>query len=80
LLRNLGEAVQALGDRHGAAARRAAQHVRSYLTASYVPPPILPMPSTPIPTAAELVNAASRLRPQARGVEEDRDQRWHVDA
>jgi transposase len=27
LLRNLGEAVQALGDRHNAAVRRAAQHV-----------------------------------------------------
>ena len=66
LLRNLGEAVQALGDRHGAAARRAAQHVKSYLTASYVPPPISPMPSTPIPTAAQSASAASRLRRQAR--------------
>ena len=32
LLRNLGEAIQALGDRHNAAVRRAAQHVRSHLS------------------------------------------------
>ena len=32
LLRNLGEAVQALGDRHSAAIRRAAQHVKAHLT------------------------------------------------
>jgi transposase len=66
LLRNLGEAVQALGDRHNAAARRAVQHVRLYLTATHVPPTILPAPSTPAPTTAQLASAASRLRRQAR--------------
>jgi transposase len=66
LLRNLGEAVQALGDRHSAAARRAAQHVRSHLAAAYVPAAASAVPSTPIPTAAQLASAASRLRRQAR--------------
>jgi transposase len=66
LLRNLGEAVQALGDRHSAAARRAAQHVQSHLTTTHMPPARLPMPSAPVPTAAQLVSGASRLRRQAR--------------
>jgi transposase len=66
LLRNLGEAVQALGDRHNAAARRAAQHVRSHLAVTYVPAAASAMPSTPIPTAGQLASASSRLRRQAR--------------
>jgi transposase len=65
LLRNLGEAVQALGDRHSAAARRAAQHVRSHLTAAYVPAIIAPTPSS-IPTIAQQASAASRVRRQQR--------------
>lgn len=47
LLRNLGEAVQALGDRHNAAVRRAAQHVRAHLAEaerSSAPPPLPPAP------------------------------------
>ncbi len=67
LLRNLGEAVQTLGDRHNAAARRAAQHVRAHLTATQAPG----LPSTvqalpPALTAAQQARAASRARRQAR--------------
>lgn len=66
LLRNLGEAVQALGARHNGAARRAAQHVRSHLTAAHVPVAGLAESSTAVPTAAQEANAASRMRRQAR--------------
>ena len=68
LLRNLGEAVQALGDRHAAAVRRAAQHVRSHLAASLVPAAAdaEPKPAAPGPTAAQQASAASRERRQAR--------------
>ncbi len=68
LLRNLGEAVQALGDRHAAAVRRAAQHVRSHLAASLVPAAAdaEPEPVAPGPTAAQQASAASRERRQAR--------------
>jgi transposase len=65
LLRNLGDAVQALGDRHNAAARRAAQHVQWYLTGTYVPPVVVPGPSAPPLNTAQLASAASRLRRQA---------------
>ena len=67
LLRNLGEAFQALGDRHNAAARRAAQHVRAHLTASQTPvmaeresikPPSL--------VAVQQASAMSRARCEAR--------------
>ena len=66
LLRNLGDAVQALGDRHNAAARRAAQHVQSHLTATTVPPAIIATPSAPSQNASQQASAASRLRRQAR--------------
>jgi transposase len=57
LLRNLGDAVKAVTDQHGAAATRAAHHVRAQLlaTTAHVPavssPPPLPSP-LPTPTAA----------------------------
>jgi transposase len=66
LLRNLGEAVQALGDRHNAAVRRAAQHVRSHLSATYVPAVVSVAPSAPTPTAAQQASAVSRARREAR--------------
>ncbi len=66
LLRNLGDAVQALTDRHSAAAGRAADAVRAHLlstTSSPLPPP----PSAePPPTAAQRASEASRVRRQAR--------------
>ena len=66
LLRNLGEAVQALGDRHSAAARRAAQHVRAYLTASAIPT-VLPETSSATPLiAAQQRSLASRLHREVR--------------
>ncbi|MGI4800657.1 MAG: ISL3 family transposase [Janthinobacterium lividum] len=66
LLRNLGEAVQALGNRHAAAARRAAQHVRSHLAAASVPAVADMGLPIPIPTAAQLASAASKEHRQAR--------------
>ena len=66
LLRNLGEAVQALGNRHAAAARRAAQHVRSHLAAALAPVVVDLEPPSPAPTAAQLASAASREHRQAR--------------
>jgi transposase len=66
LLRNLGEAVQALADRHVAAAGRAAQHVRAYLRTSVAASPAVPKFATSKPTAAELASAASRARRQSR--------------
>ncbi len=66
LLRNLGEAVQALGDRHAAAARRAAQHVHSHLAAIPLPPPVSATVPVPTPTTAQQASAVSRERRQAR--------------
>ena len=66
LLRNLGEAVQALGNRHAAAARRAAQHVRSHLPAASVPVVTSTVPSSPVLTATQLTSIASREYRQAR--------------
>ena len=66
LLRNLGEAVQALGDRHNAAVRRAAQHVRSRLSATYVPAVASLAPSASTPTAAQQASAVSRARRETR--------------
>ncbi len=65
LLRNLGDAVQALTDRHSAAAARAAQHVTEHLRVSV---PALPEPTTvdPKPTMAQRVSAASQARRQSR--------------
>nr|WP_284948287.1 ISL3 family transposase [Acidisoma sp. PAMC 29798] len=66
LLRNLGEAVQALGNRHNAAARRAAQHVRSYLEATQVRIAASVTLTMPSPTAAQQASALSRARREAR--------------
>jgi transposase len=66
LLRNLGEAVQALGDRHSAAIRRAAQHVRAHITEiqlSSAPPPL---PPASRPTQGQHASAVSRDRRQSR--------------
>ena len=65
-MRNLGEAVQALGNRHAAAARRAVQHVRSHLAA--VPVPVITSTEafSPVPTATQLASVASRENRQAR--------------
>jgi transposase len=66
LLRNLGDAVQALGDRHNVAARRAALDVRAHLSATkaLVTAPLAL--SIPAPTAAQKASAASRARRQLR--------------
>ena len=66
LLRNLGEAVQALGDRHHAAVRRAAQQVRAHLAEverSSAPPPL---PPAPPPTQVQQASVAARERRQLR--------------
>lgn len=66
LLRNLGEAVQALGDRHHAAVRRAAQNVRAHLAEvgrSTSPPPL---PPAPPPTQVQQASVAARGRRQLR--------------
>jgi transposase len=65
LLRNLGDAVQALADRHGAAARRAARHVvfRQAEVAAAAP---VPSPTPRPPSRAEQASQASLLRRQAR--------------
>ena len=64
VLRNLGTAVQALADRHSAAARRAAQH------APDEQPTVAEMPLAMLaprkPTAAERASQASLARRQAR--------------
>lgn len=67
LLRNLGDAVQGVTDRHSAAAGRAAQHVRAHLRASTAATS-LPVPTVvpPKPTGAERASAASRERRQSR--------------
>lgn len=62
LLRNLGEAVQALGERHNAAARRAAEHVRTHLALTQAP---LCAPS-PAPASAIVLAAAAPSRRQAQ--------------
>jgi transposase len=68
LLRNLGEAVQALGDRHSPAARRAGQHVRAHLKAAQdsaaIPVDHSEPPSRP--TAAQQASAASLARRQSQ--------------
>ena len=67
LLRNLGEAVQALGDRHSAAVRRAAQHVRASLVATQVPDAGPTASSIPaVAATVQPAGAASRARRQAR--------------
>ncbi len=66
LLRNLGEAVQALDNRHAAAARRAAQRVRSHLAAVPVPTVADVKSLSPTSTATQLASAASREHRQAQ--------------
>jgi transposase len=68
LLRNLGEAVQALGDRHCAAARRAAQHVRAHLKVAQESAAIPVDHSKPpsMPTAAQQASAAPLARRQSQ--------------
>jgi transposase len=61
LLRNLGDAVEALADRHAKAGRRAAREAA--IAAAPLPPPELP--ARP-PTTAELASQASLARRQAR--------------
>ena len=62
LLRNLGEAVQTLADRHSPAARRAAQHVRVHLAATCSTTRV----RTPPATIVQSPDTASRARRQAR--------------
>ena len=65
LLRNLGTAVQALADRHSAAARRAARQVTDELADAAA---VMPQPPSPAraPTAAQRASEASSARRQAR--------------
>ena len=67
LLRNLGDAVQGLADKHSAAAGRIAQHVRAHLQASTT---VTQSPAStavpPTPTGAERASMASRARRQSR--------------
>ena len=67
LLRNLGDAVQSLADKHGAAAGRAAQQVRAHIQASTatMPPPSATR-APPAPTKAERASIASRARRQSQ--------------
>lgn len=84
LLRNLGEAFQTLGDRHNAAARRAAQHVRAHLTATRaadLPSTVQALP--PALTAAQQARAASRaptgaIRGSRAAVRDRRDDHPHL--
>jgi Transposase len=66
LLRNLGDAVQALGARHNAAARRAAHHVRTHLAAAQAcdtETAIYAVP--PAPTSAQHASMVSQSRREA---------------
>jgi transposase len=68
LLRNLGDAVQALADRHGSALRRAAQFTADTQAAVITTDAVLP-PVTPIPRPSTRVQRASQAafaRRQAR--------------
>jgi transposase len=68
LLRNLGDAVQALADRHGGALRRAAQFTAdtqaAAIAAHAVPPPDIAVPRPP--TQAQRASQAAFARRQAR--------------
>ena len=67
LLRNLGDAVQGLADKHSAAAGRAAQHVGAHLRASVaMTSPPMPTIVAPKPTSAERTSATSHARRQSR--------------
>jgi transposase len=63
LLRNLGDAVQGVTDKHSAAASRAAQHVRAHLRAAAAS---APPANIPVLTARELTSMASLARRQSR--------------
>lgn len=65
LLRNLGDAVQAVVDRHGAAARRAARHVVDTQAEIAVAAPV-PSPAPRPPNRAEQASRVSLVRRQAR--------------
>lgn len=67
LLRNLGDALQSLADKHSAAAGRAAQQVRAHLQASAAMTSS-PAATTvlPMPTRAERASMASHARRQSR--------------
>ena len=65
LLRNLGDAVHALADRHGNAVRRAAQAVAEEHAATAAAEPAFPAAPRP-PNAAERASEASLSRRQAR--------------
>jgi len=65
LLRNLGDAVHALADRHGSAIRRAAQAVAEQRAATAAAEPAPPVDLRP-PNAAERASQASLSRRQAR--------------
>ena len=67
LLHNLGDAVQALADRHSTAATRAAQDGKAHLLATTAQPPAAsPAPEPRHPTRVERASAASFQRRQAR--------------
>jgi transposase len=67
LLRNLGDAVKDITDRHAAAAVRAAQHVRAHLRASAAASSSpWPAPVPPKATGVERTSAASQARRQSR--------------
>lgn len=66
LLRNLGDAVQSLADKHNAAAGRAAQQVRAHLQGNAaMNPSALSTMVPPAPTTAERASMASRARRQS---------------
>ena len=69
MLRNLGDAMHVLADRHGAAVRRVARQVaeeRAGQHAAALPAPPPPEPAARFPTAAERAKAARFARRQAR--------------
>jgi hypothetical protein len=66
LLRNLGDAVKTLGDRHHVAAHRTAQHVRAYLVQRHATVPPSPAASVHISNAVHQASAVSFTFRQAR--------------
>jgi transposase len=68
LLRNLGDAVKDVSDQHGAAANRAAHHVRAQLQATtvHVPPASSPVPRPPPPPASTSAQRGGEASHQGR--------------
>ena len=67
LLRNLGDAVKDVADKHSGGAALAAQHVRAHLRASTATPPSsVPTIGPPKPSGAARASAASYARRQSR--------------